>query len=91
MARHSKQVNIVIHIGDDPEVVGRILAVVVSCNIRILECHSFHDPSGTVVWLRTDNDIRTREGLVAAGYLAENQGWESSRLHEWPVVSTQNI
>ena len=68
MAKARKEVELAVRVGNQPGALGKILAAVAAQGIIVLAYCSYSDRDEAVVLLVTDNPLKTKLALEAAGF-----------------------
>ncbi len=64
----TRQIEITIRTINQPTLLGRLIAITVSCGAEVLAASSYWDGGETVVKLVTEDALRTTHALEAAGF-----------------------
>src|SRR5258708_23880313 len=64
----TRQIEITIRPINQPALMGKLIAITVSCGAEVLAASSYWDGSGSVVKLVTEDALRTTHALQAAGF-----------------------
>lgn len=72
MTGATRQIQITVRASNQPALLGRLIAITVSCGAEVLAASSHWDGSGTVVNLVTEDAARTGRALTAAGFECES-------------------
>ncbi len=64
----TRQIEITIRTVNQPALLGKLIAITVSCGAEVLAASSYWDGSETVVKLVTEDALRTTHALQAAGF-----------------------
>jgi hypothetical protein len=68
MSAVKKQVEITVHVSNDPASMGRLMATTASCGVEVLAACSYYSYDGGIVMLVTDDAARTMHALEHAGF-----------------------
>jgi hypothetical protein len=68
MSTVKRQVEITVHVSNDPASMGRLMATTGSCGAEVLAACSYYSYDGAVVMLVTDDATRTVRALESAGF-----------------------
>jgi hypothetical protein len=89
MKSPQKQVEIILHLNNEPASVGKVMVAATTPNVEILASCFYWQRDGAVVRLVSEDARKTAQALAAAGFQYQTDSVLLIGLHELPGVAAQ--